>query len=451
MTSESGELVEVCIPEIGVEQVARPPAAPGRRAGPHLLAGNIVSLYVLQGLNYVIPLAVLPYLVRVLGMERYGLMAFAQSFAQYFVLLTDYGFNLSATRGIARTRGDSEGISRIFCSVFLIKMLLLAVGIFILWAILAFVPRFHENSAFFFVAYLAVVGNVLFPTWYFQGIEKMKLITAIVGLARVAGALGLFVFVHRPEDALLALAIQSLALVAGGVTGLGAVLRWFPVRLRWPSASDVREQLRDGWHLFVSTAAVSLYTNTNVFLVGLLAGDVQAGYFSAAEKLVRAAQGLLNPVTQALFPHMNNLMAESRQLALQLAARTLRWTSGIAFVCSSLMWLFADRVVALCFGHAATGSVPIIRWIAFLPLLIGLSNVLGVQTMITVGLDKQFSRILICAGLFNVALATPLIHFFAAEGAAASVFGAELFVTLAMIFVLEHYQIRILHLRKIPT
>lgn len=72
------------------------------------LISNVAWLYALQGLNYVLPLAVLPYLVRVLGVERYGLLAFAQAFAQYFVILADYGFNLSATKQIARRRGNRE-------------------------------------------------------------------------------------------------------------------------------------------------------------------------------------------------------------------------------------------------------------------------------------------------------------------------------------------------------
>ena len=78
------------------------------------LLGNMFWLYSLQGLNYFIPFAVLPYLVRVLGVERYGLVSFAQAFAQYFVILTDYGFNLFATKQIARLRSDPGGFRLFF-------------------------------------------------------------------------------------------------------------------------------------------------------------------------------------------------------------------------------------------------------------------------------------------------------------------------------------------------
>ncbi len=412
------------------------------------LAENIVSLYVLQGLNYVIPMVVLPYLVRVLGMDMYGLVAFAQSFALYFSLLTDYGFNFSATRSIAQQSGNHERISRIFCSVMLIKLVLTLIGGAILIAIVSSVGRFHQSSAFFFLAYVGVIGGVLFPTWYFQGIEQMRYISAIIGISRLLGAAVLFVFVHHPSDALLAVAIQSCTSVVAGTTGVWIAFRRFDLRLRRPSLLELKAALTDGWHLFISTAAISLYTNTNVFLVGLLAGNVEAGYFSAAEKLIRAMQGLISPITQAIFPHMNSLVAESRDMALRFAARTLRWIGSIALTSSILIFLLAGPVATLLFGRAAAGAVPVIRWIALLPFLVAVSNVLGVQIMLTFGLDKQFSRILVVGGIFNVALCIPLVHFFAARGAGAAVLCTEFLVTTAMILVLHRRRVSIFSLAR---
>ncbi|MGA1983125.1 MAG: flippase [Acidobacteriaceae bacterium] len=407
------------------------------------LTENILSLYILQGLNYVVPMAVLPYLVRVLGMEMYGLVAFAQSFAQYFTLFTDYGFNFSATRSIARQRDDSKAVSKILCSVLLIKLALMFVGAVILLAIVATVPRFHQSSGFFIAAYLAVAGNVLFPTSYFQGMEKMRYISVVIGLARLLGAIALFVFVHRPEDALRSLVIQSLALVVGGIAGLWVAVQRFHLEFNWPGFAHLRSTLVEGWHLFVSTAAIGLYSNTNLFLVGLLAGNLQAGYFSAAEKVLRAMQGLIVPVSQAVFPHMSALAARSRSSALRFAERTLKWMGAITLTTSIAVLILARPIAELCFGQAGGGSVPVIRWIAPLPFLVAVSNVLGIQIMVTFGLDKQFSRILIFAGLLNISLAIPLIHLFAAKGAGASVLCTECFVSFVMILILRLNKIRL--------
>jgi PST family polysaccharide transporter len=155
-------------------------------------------LYVLQGLNYLVPLAVLPYLIRVLGIERYGLIAFAQAFAQYFVILTDYGFNLSATKRIALIRDDNAEVSSVFWSVLLIKVGLMVLGMIVSAVIVFSVPRFRPDAALYAIAYVAVVGNVLFPVWLFQGMEQMRYISVVTGGAKVLSAILLFALVHRP-------------------------------------------------------------------------------------------------------------------------------------------------------------------------------------------------------------------------------------------------------------
>jgi PST family polysaccharide transporter len=411
------------------------------------LVDNIVSLYLLQGLNYVIPIAVLPYLVRTLGMEIYGLIAFAQSFAQYFNVLTDYGFNYSATRSIAQNVQNNSDVSKVFCRVYIIKALLMCLGLMVLVAIVTFVPRFRHDSLYFIVGFLAVLGNVLFPTWYFQGIQEMRYISILSGVPKVLSAVLLFAFVHSSQDGLLAITIQSLGTLVAGALGLWFSLRSGRIQFVWPTWSELQATVEEGWHLFVSAAAISLYTNTNVFLVGMLAGNVQAGYFSAAEKMIRAMIGVIGPITQAIFPHINTLAGRSKEAALAFISKSLVWMSGLTIVPSVIMLLLAKPITLLCFGASGNGSVAVVRWIAFLPFLIAISNVLGTQTMVTFGLDRQFSRILLFAGLLNIALAAPLIKLFAAPGAGAAVLLTETLVTMTMMIVLRNHEIDVFRFR----
>ena len=407
------------------------------------LTDNIVSLYALLGLYYLIPLIVLPYLVRVLGMEMFGLVAFSQSVAQYFTNLTDYGFNFSATRAIAQQHDDHAAISRIFCTVYLIKLILAMLGVVVLVLVFAFASTIRKEWPFFCIAYLGVAGNVLFPTWYYQGIERMRFISAIVGFTRVVAAVLLFVFVRRPGDALAAVAIQSAGALLAGLIGLVVAVRMFHLTIRWPLVTEIKQMLADGWHLFVSSAAIGLYTSTNVFLVGTLAGNVEAGFFSAAERLLRGMQALIGPVIQATFPHVNKLRSESDERALAFLGKSLRWICGLTLIPSVLLLVFARPIALLCFGHQASGSISVVRWIAFLPILSAISNVLGVNTMIPFGMDKQFSRIVIAAGITNVLLACLLIPHFGANGAGASILFAEVIVAAGSMIALERRGIRI--------
>jgi PST family polysaccharide transporter len=124
--------------------------------------------------------------------------------------------------------------------------------------------------------------------------------------------------------------------------------------------------------------------------------------------------------------------------------------SLISFVASILVAVLAGPIVEICFGRAAGASVAVLRWVALLPFLIAINNVLGVQTLITFGLDKQLSRLLLAAGSFHLVLAVPLIHFFGARGAGASVLCTESLITVSMVAVLERHHLHIFHLTERP-
>ncbi len=396
------------------------------------LFGNVIWLYGLQGLNYLAVLATLPYLVRVLGIEEFGLIAFAQAFAQYFVIFTDYGFNLSATKRIARLQGDHPRISRLFWAVILIKMMLMLLGAVILVLLLALVPRFQQNAAIYLLAYLAVVGNVLLPVWLFQGMEQMRYNSIVSGSARILSTVLIFVFVHHRSDYLIALGLQSGGALLAGISGFSSALLGFKIafcKIEW---ADIRESLDDGWHLFVSNAATTLYTNTNVFLVGILAGYTQAGYFSAAEKLVRGMIAALGPLTQAIYPHISVLVDTSRDLAIGFLRKALLSIGSLFFVLSVILLIFARQIALLVFADRAAGSLPTLRCIALLPFVIAISTVLAIHTMIPFGLERQLGRIYIVAGLVSLACSVPTIHFFGSFGAGVCLMGVEVLVIALM-------------------
>jgi PST family polysaccharide transporter len=400
------------------------------------LIENIGSLTVLQGANYVLPLITLPYLVRVLGPEKFGLLAFAQAFIQYPVVVTDYGFNLSATREVSIHRKDAGKVSEIFCSVGLIKIGLMVASFLVMMTIVAAGSRFRAHWPLYSVTFLTVVGNVMFPVWYFQGMETMKYITVMNLISRLIATFCIFALVHRESDYLLAAGIQSGSFVIGGFLALLSVRRVAPIHFKIPPRRALVAALTDGWHVFVSTAAISLYTASNVFVLGLFTNSTVVGRFSAAERVIRAAHGMYTPVARAIYPHINFLVMDSSEKALAFIRRSLRWMAALSFAASALLFVFSGPIVALALGPEYASSANLLRWMSPLPFLIALSNVFGMQTMLTFGMNKLFCTILVLAGLINVALLVPLVYVQGAQGAAMAVVATETFVTITMGFAL---------------
>lgn len=401
------------------------------------LVENISSLMILQGANYILPLITLPYLVRVLGPERFGVIAFAQAFMQYFVILTDYGFNLTATRRIAVNVDNPEAISAIFSSVMIIKIGLMLLSLLVMAAVVLAVPKLRSEWVLYFIAFFLVLGNVLFPVWFYQGMGQMKYITLLNVSAKLISTLAIFAFVHDQSHYLIAAGIQSSGMVVAGILGLFCLGRVARLSYAVPTRQVVKESFAEGWCIFMSTAAISLYTSSNTFILGLLTNNVTVGYFSAADKLVKAATGVISPISQAIYPHINALAAKSREAAVAFIRQSLKWIGLISFVISVALLVLAGPLVRTVLGAKYVDSVSVLRWMAFLPFVVGLSNIFGMQTMLTFGMNKLFSKIIITAGLGNLLIIIPLAHTMGAQGAAISVLLIEVLITLSMGITLQ--------------
>lgn len=398
---------------------------------------NIVSLLFLQGANYIFPLITLPWFTRTLGPDGFGRIGFATAFCMYFSLLSDYGFNLSATRQIAIHRDNQAECSRIFWSTFTTKFILSFVGFLLLLFLCIIMPRLAQERTLLVTGYLSVVGTVLTPVWYFQGIERLTVLTKVNLTARIVTLPVIFILVRSKDDVLLAMLITSTTGLIAGCLSILAMIRLHKILWAPPSFFDIWRALHDGWHLFVSSAAVSLYTTSNTVILGFIAGNAEVGYFTAAQRLIKAAQSMVTPLSQAVYPRISHLMQSSRDDAFVLIRKVLRMQGIITLVLSLVLLIGASVAVEIAFGQSYVASVPVLRWLAPLPFFIGLSNVFGVQAMLPLGFHSAFSRILLASGLINLLIFVPLGYRFGAAGAGASVCITELLVTIAMALYLN--------------
>jgi PST family polysaccharide transporter len=400
------------------------------------VAKNATSLYVIQFANYIIPLITVPYLVRILGPAEYGAVAFGQSLIAYFAVFVDYGFALSATRKISVERNDPVAVSRTVFNVWAAKTLLCIAGFALLLLLITFVPRLSEASILLLILYGTVIGNVLFPVWLFQGMEKMVFISEIKLVASLLMVVGIFMLVHQPEDYLVYAGLTSLGPLIAGLAGAGVAFSIFKVSPVMPSLQGIRAALAEGWMLFLSMASVSLYTVGNVFILGLLTNNSVVGYYSAAEKIVKAMLGLLGPISQATYPRFSKMALESKALALQWGRRMLLLMGGFGFILSIIVFAGAPTIVRIMLGSEYEPSITVMRILAGLCFLIAVSNVLGFQIMIPFGRDKIFTLILFGAGLLNIMFAILLTPIWQESGMAVAVLVSEAFVTGTMMLYL---------------
>lgn len=398
---------------------------------------NFFSLSVLQFATYLAPLITLPYLVRVLETSQYGLIEFARALSVYFVILTDYGFNHSATREISVHREDSRRLSEIFSAVLVLKFMLMVLSFALLLAIVLAVPKLRPDWPVYLSFFGMVVGQCLFPVWLFQGMERMKYMAVLSMLARAVATVAIFIFIRESSDYVYVPLMYSLATIAMGVTGLALALRDFPVRFTMPSTLALRRELSNGWHLFLSKMSTTLYTISCTVILGLFTNNTLVAYYAAGDKIVRAIQGLQLPLSQAIFPHIGRLATESRDAALRFAAKIARIVCVVTFVLSVGLFFSASYLSRIILGPGFETSTVVIRILSPLPFLIGLSNVFGIQVMVNFGLKRILTKVLITAGILNAILAFALVTPFRHVGICVAVLITEIFVTLTMYICLR--------------
>lgn len=370
---------------------------------------NALSLYGIQAANYILPWFTFPYLLRVLGADRFGLIAFAQAFVGYFQVVTEFGFNFTATREISIHRDDRDALSRIFSATLAAKTLLMLASLLVLTGIVLTVAPFKQDPALYFVSFLIVVANVIFPQWLFQGIEKMENITYREVGGRLIGLAPTFLLVRRPSDYLVAAGIQSGSLLLAGLAGYVGFKRITSARLVRITAGDIKHAIVDSWPVFLSTAAITLYTRSNTVVLGLLASATEVGYFSAAQRLVDAGKALVFPLTTAIFPHISRVSHESPQEAVAFIRRhTLKLTAPFALI--SAAWLFGAPLIGrILFGPKFGPSIPLLRIMSPIPLIVAVGAIYATYYMLGMGFKKEWSRLIVSAGAFNFVLLIPLL------------------------------------------
>lgn len=415
------------------------------------VARNAASLYLIHFANYVVPVIMVPYLVRALGPAGYGAVAFAQGLINYLMLFVEYGFDWSATRRISVLRGDKQSVNRIVVHVWAAKGLLSLVVLGLLALLVGFVPKLREVSVLLIALYGLILGNALFPTWLFQGMERMAAISLINLGMKLSILTGVFLLVRQPQDALVYAGLMGGGSVLAGLVGAVVAFRTFGLRVVRPSVQGVREVLKEGWVLFLSKASVGLYTTGNAFILGILTNHMVVGYYSVAEKIVKSVLGLLGPIAQAAYPRFSRLAADSKDKAVVWGRRTLLIMGSAGFGLTAAIVIFAPVIADILLGSQFKPSVAVIRVLSPIIFLIALSNVLGIQVMLPFGKDQAFTFTLFSAGALNVLFAVLFASRWGAMGMALAVLLSELFVTVTMALVLHHDNIPLFTLRARST
>ncbi len=363
------------------------------------LLKNFAFLSILQVASFILPFLIVPYLVRVLGVDKFGLLAFSTGALTYFLILTDFGFNLSATREISINRGDLAKIEEIFSAVFILKVTLVICAAAIYFSALFLIDKFHKDFWLYTVSFSIVIGNFLFPLWFFQGMEEMKYVTAIQLSARVVANLATFIYVNEPSDYILVPVFSGGTLIIAGLMSLAIIWRKFGIRLKLIRYKILANYFVDSLQFFLSRASLSVYTASNTFLLGLQTGNLVVARYAMAEKVYSALQAMYQPLSGAIYPYV------ASQKDVKLFKRIFSFAIAVNFIVVVTLLVYADAVLRLVYGNeAGQDSILIFRILLISALFVVPSVLLGYPFLGALGHGRAANRSVMFGSLLHLVL-----------------------------------------------
>jgi len=400
------------------------------------LVRNMVTLFLWQGSVYLVPLILTPYLSRVLGVESFGLFGIASSISGYAVLIAEWGFGFSATRDVARCRLDSVELRQIFWEVLGAKVLLGFASLALLNLALVFLPLSHELTWIVGAFELQVIASIFSVDWFLRGLERMVWFTVTSLIGRVLVIPLTFMFVHTAGDASIAAAVQGGGAIISTVLSFIIIAQTTEVMPIDLSINGAFQQIKKSSTLFLSTAGISLYTQGNIFVMGLVSNSFEAGLFTGADRIRRGVQGMTGPISGAVYPRISHLIANQSSSARKFLVILLIGQGSFTLLLSIALYYLAPWIVVQFLGSKFLSAVAVVRCLSPIPFLVGLSNVFGTNMMLPLGLNREFMTITLASGFLNVALISVLSWKFGAAGAAAAASLTEAAVTTAMVTVI---------------
>lgn len=366
------------------------------------LLESVVSLSILNGLNLLLPLITLPYTIRVVGLANYGAYSVVYSILQYVLMVSAYGFAYSATQQIAQAREDLGTVSRVFNATIAARFVLTIVPLIILGA----VSYFAYNKDYFIMYLLGmgiIIGDNLNPVWLFQGMEKMRYMTIVNVVCKLAFTVLIFVLIKSESDYIYLTLLNSLGFLLAGVISLIIAKRTFHVSFFMPVWKDIVFQLKEGWYIFLSTVCMSIYRNSNVFILSFFVPEAAVGMYSGAEKMVKAAQAVASPITNAFYPYFANVKQPDNPKSILPGIIKLTKVMSLFLLVISLVAFFGADLLNRLFLDPNTPETALLIQLMIPVIFFGsLNYILGIVGLVNMDMKKEFFNYVMVSGIISI-------------------------------------------------
>ena len=326
-----------------------------------ILAKNTFMLYIMQISSYVFPLLSFPYLTRVLGAEKYGVVVFANSIMSYFTLFIEFGFLLSGTKICSDFCNNKKKLGDITFGIIQAKLFLVFLSAFALMLLCMCVRKIRQDSVFFVFSFIGIFFTVFLPDFLFRGVEQMEILTYRVVAAKFIYTALIFLFIKDESDYL----IVPLATIGSNI--FAVILTWAEIIRKKiilfsrVSVGQTFKYLKDSSLFFLSRIAATFYSSLNTVILGFKFPSSQVGQYGVANTLTNTCRSLMSPISDSIYPYM------IKQKNFRLVKKIILVLEPLVLVCCAVLWIIAEPTVRFVCGQGYENAVPMLR--AMIPII----------------------------------------------------------------------------------
>ena len=397
---------------------------------------NFIMNFILTASNFIFPLITFPYVSRVLGASGTGKVSFAISVVSYFTMVVALGVPTYGIRAAAKARDDQEKLNRTTQEILIIHLfMMILVSIAYIMAIL-FVPRFQSDRILFLVVGVSILLDPLGVNWLYQGLEQYGYIAKRSIFLKFVGVILMFMFIHSPDDYVFYGVTSILASAGSNVLNFINLRKY--VSLKPVGDYNIKQHLKPILILFAQVVAVNIYTNLDNVMLGFMKTDLDVGLYAAAVKVKTILTSLVTSLGAVLLPRLSYYIMEGRKEEFQaLIKKAYNFVIVIAFPLMLFTIFYAKDCLIFLSGNEFIGATLAMQIIAPTIVLIGLSNLLGIQVLTPLNREKQLVYSVVAGAVADLILNMVFIPEMGAAGAALGTLVAEAVVLMVQILYLK--------------
>lgn len=401
------------------------------------MSQSVKTNYILNlinvGTQMLFPLLTFPYVCRILLPAQIGQVNFYNSIIGYISLFTCLGIPMYAVREVARERDDIVQMNRTTIEVLLLHTLLTLIGYVAVVILCLTVPQIKENIPLFLILSITLIFTVIGCDWFYNGIEDFKYITIRGIVVKSISVILLFLLVKSKEDLLW----YGVYCVVGSIGG--NVFNFIRLRKYIHKENIIFAQLHIFRHLkpaikvFSFNVVISVYLQLNPVLLGFMKDTIAVAYFTAATKLMMMVTKISSSLGTVLMPRASHLVSEGKKEEFEkLIQKSYDFTLALTIPLVIGLICMAPYIVRVFCGSQYEDAIITSQIIAPITLVVGLSNIMGMQVLYPIGKINTVVKCTIYGAITNVILNLALIPFLSFNGTAIAYLGAEVATTLSM-------------------